>query len=304
MLPILYALIPVFLVIALGFAIRRMDFPGEALWAPLDQINYHVLFPALLCYTLAVAEIRLGEIGTMAAVLAAGMMAMVALLMLSKRFLPMTGPEFSSVFQGAVRWNSFVALAAIASLWGKPGLTLAAVAVAVMVPIANVVSVTVLTRYAGATPAGPAAIAKLLARNPLILACLAGIALNLTGIGLPGPLATTFKIVGDASLTLGLLAVGAGLQVVNVLEKKWIVLYTSALKLVAMPLMMMGFCILFGVDGLARLVVLICAAVPGATSSYMLARQLGGDMQLMASLITGGTILAVVTMPLMLWWLG
>ena len=304
MLPILYALIPVFLVIALGFAIRRMDFPGEALWAPLDQINYHVLFPALLCYTLAVAEIRLGEIGTMAAVLAAGMMAMVALLMLSKRFLPMTGPEFSSVFQGAVRWNSFVALAAIASLWGKPGLTLAAVAVAVMVPIANVVSVTVLTRYAGATPAGPAAIAKLLARNPLILACLAGIALNLTGIGLPGPLATTFKIVGDASLTLGLLAVGAGLQVVNVLEKKWIVLYTSALKLVAMPLMMMGFCILFGVDGLARLVVLICAAVPGATSSFMLARQLGGDMQLMASLITGGTILAVVTMPLMLWWLG
>jgi predicted permease len=304
MLHIVYALIPIFLVIALGFVIRRMDFPGEAFWAPLDQMNYYVLFPALLCYTLAVAEIRLGEVGAMAAVLAAGMMSMVALLMLSKRFLPMTGPEFSSVFQGAVRWNSFVALAAIASLWGKPGLALAAVAVAVMVPIANVVSVTVLTRYAGATPAGPAAIAKLLSKNPLILACVAGIALNLTGIGLPGPLATTFKIVGDASLTLGLLTVGAGLQIVNVLEKKWIVLYTSALKLVAMPLMMMGFCILFGVDGLARLVVLICAAVPGATSSYMLARQLGGDMHLMASLITGGTILAVATMPLMLWWLG
>ncbi|MFN3934215.1 AEC family transporter [Parvibaculum sp.] len=304
MLHIVYALIPIFLVIALGFVIRRMDFPGEAFWAPLDQMNYYVLFPALLCYTLAVAEIRLGEVGAMAAVLAAGMMSMVALLMLSKRFLPMTGPEFSSVFQGAVRWNSFVALAAIASLWGKPGLALAAVAVAVMVPIANVVSVTVLTRYAGATPAGPAAIAKLLSKNPLILACVAGIALNLTGIGLPGPLATTFKIVGDASLTLGLLTVGAGLQIVNVLEKKWIVLYTSALKLVAMPLMMMGFCILFGVDELARLVVLICAAVPGATSSYMLARQLGGDMHLMASLITGGTILAVATMPIMLWWLG
>lgn len=304
MLHIVYALIPIFLVIALGFVIRRMDFPGEAFWAPLDRMNYYVLFPALLCYTLAVAEIRLGEVGAMAAVLAAGMMSMVALLMLSKRFLPMTGPEFSSVFQGAVRWNSFVALAAIASLWGKPGLALAAVAVAVMVPIANVVSVTVLTRYAGATPAGPAAIAKLLSKNPLILACVAGIALNLTGIGLPGPLATTFKIVGDASLTLGLLTVGAGLQIVNVLEKKWIVLYTSALKLVAMPLMMMGFCILFGVDELARLVVLICAAVPGATSSYMLARQLGGDMHLMASLITGGTILAVATMPIMLWWLG
>jgi malonate transporter len=304
MLPILNSLVPVFLVIALGFIIRRKDFPGEALWAPLDQINYYVLFPALLCYTLAVAHVSLGEVSTMAAALAAGMVTMVLVLMLSKRFLPMSGAEFSSVFQGAVRWNSFVALAAIASLWGKPGLTLAAVAVAVMVPIANVVSVTVLTRYAGATPAGPATVARLLSRNPLILACVAGITLNLTGIGLPGPLATTFKIVGDASLTLGLLAVGAGLQVVNVLQKKWIVLYTSFLKLLVMPLIMMGFCLLFGVDGLARLVVLICAAVPGATSSYMLARQLGGDMQLMASLITGGTVLAVVTMPLMLWWLG
>ncbi|ABS64447.1 Auxin Efflux Carrier [Parvibaculum lavamentivorans DS-1] len=304
MLPILNALVPVFLVIALGFVIRRKDFPGEGLWVPLDQINYYVLFPALLCYTLAVADIVLGEVGAMAAALAAGMLAMVVLLMLSKRLLPMTGAEFSSVFQGAARWNSFVALAAIASLWGKPGLTLAAVAVAVMVPIANIVSVTVLTRYAGSTPAGPATVAKLLSRNPLILACAAGIALNLTGIGLPGPLATTFKIVGDASLTLGLLAVGAGLQIVNVLEKKWIVLYTSFLKLIAMPFIMMGFCLLFGVEGLPRLVVLICAAVPGATSSYMLARQLGGDMHLMASLITGGTILAVVTMPLMLWLLG
>jgi malonate transporter len=304
MLPILNSLVPVFLVIGLGFIIRRKDFPGEALWAPLDQINYYVLFPALLCYTLAVAQVSLGEVSTMAAALAAGMLTMVLVLMLSKRFLPMSGAEFSSVFQGAVRWNSFVALAAIASLWKVPGLTLAAVAVAVMVPIANIVSVTVLTRYAGAIPAGPATVARLLSRNPLILACVAGITLNLTGIGLPGPLATTFKIVGDASLTLGLLAVGAGLQVVNVLQKKWIVLYTSFLKLIIMPFIMMGFCLLFGVDGLARLVVLICAAVPGATSSYMLARQLGGDMQLMASLITGGTVLAVITMPLMLWWLG
>ena len=189
-------------------------------------------------------------------------------------------------------------------MFGKPGLTLAAVAVAVLVPISNILSVTILTRYALGHSASPVAIARLLAKNPLILSCAVGIFLNATGIGLPGPLPGTAKIIGDASLTLGLLAVGGGLRIGHVFEAKWAVLYTSLLNLILMPALMMGFCLVFGVDGLPRLVVLICAAVPGATSSYVLARQLGGDMELMASLITGGTVLAVLTMPLMLWIFG
>ncbi len=304
MLAILNSLVPIFLVIALGFTIRRKGFPGEEIWLPLDQLNYYVLFPALLLSTLATADLRSFDIWPMAFALACGMFAMVGVLMLSKRFLPVSGPEFSSMFQAAARWNSFVALASIASLYGKQGVTLAAVSVAVLVPLANILSVTVLTRYALNRRATPVELGKLLAKNPLILACAAGIFLNATGIGLPGPLAVTAKIIGEASLTLGLIAVGAGLRVSHVFEAKWIVLYTSALKLVLMPAMMMGFCFLFGVTGLPRLVILICAAVPGATSSYVLARQLGGHMELMSSLITGGTVLAVATMPLMLWMFG
>ena len=71
-----------------------------------------------------------------------------------------------------------------------------------------------------------------------------------------------------------------------------------------MPVLMAGWCFVFGVTGLPAAVVILCGAVPGATSSYILARQLGGDATLMASLITGSTILAAITMPLMLWVLG
>jgi predicted permease len=303
-LDILNSLVPVFLVIGLGFVIRRKGFPGEEIWLPLDQLNYYVLFPALLTHTLATADLSNFDVWPMAGSLAAGLLCMVAILMLSQKLFPIGGPEFSSVFQGAVRWNSFVALAAIASLYGSHGVTLAAVSFAVLVPLANILSVTILTRYALGTSPGPLALLKLLATNPLIVACAVGIALNATGIGLPGPLAVTAKIIGDASLTLGLIAVGGGLRIGHVFEAKWVVLYTSLLKLIAMPVMMMGFCALFGVTGLPRLVVLICGAVPGATSSYVLARQLGGHMELMASLITGGTVLAVATIPLMLWAFG
>lgn len=304
MLSILNSLVPIFLVIGLGFAIRRAGFPGEGIWLPLDQLNYYVLFPGLLLHTLATANLASFDVWPMASALAAGLLTMVALLLAARRFLPIDGPEFSSIFQGAARWNSFVALAAIAALYGSDGVTLAAVAFAVLVPLVNTLSVMVLTRYALGMSSGPVALFKLLAQNPLILACIAGIFLNATGIGLPGPLSITAKILGDASLTLGLIAVGGGLRIGHILEAKWAVLFTSTLKLIAMPAMMMGFCWLFDVTGLPRLVVLICAAVPGATSSYVLARQLGGHMELMASLITGGTVLAVVTMPLMLWVFG
>ncbi|MEQ9520117.1 MAG: AEC family transporter [Parvibaculum sp.] len=301
MLPILNSLIPVFLVIALGFIIKRMDFPGEGLWVPLDRLTYYIFFPALLLHTLATANLADYDIWPMASALGAGLFSMVAILMLLKAVLPLSGPQFSSVFQGAARWNGFVALAAIGSLFGPEGVTLAAVSFAVLVPTVNVLSVLILTRYAGDEPAGMVAVLRLLSRNPLILACAAGIILNITGIRLPGPLAPTAQILGQAALTIGLIAIGAGLKLDHAFQTKSIVLLTSGLKLIIMPLFMVLWCHLFDVTGMARLVVILCGAVPGATSSYILARQLGGDATLMASLITGSTILAALTMPLMLY---
>lgn len=301
---ILNSLIPVFLVIALGAAIKRFDFPGDDLWQPLDRLTYYVLFPALLLHTLATADLSTFDIWPMAYTLWAGLFSMVVLLMALRATSNLTGPQFSSVFQGAARWNGFVALAAIGQLYGPQGVAIAAVAFATLVPTVNVLSVLILTRYAGDTPAGLGTVLRLLSKNPLILACAAGIFLNITGIRLPGPLAPTADILGKAALTIGLLAIGAGLRLDHAFETKGIVALTSALKLIVMPLFMLGWCVVFEVEGMARLVIVLCGSVPGASSSYILARQLGGDATLMASLITGSTLLAALTMPLMLLVLG
>ena len=301
MIAILNSLIPIFLVIALGAAIKRFNFPGEGLWQPLDRLTYYVFFPALLLHTLATADLTNFDVWPMAYALWGGLFTMVALLMVLRATSKLSGPQFASVFQGAARWNGFVALAAIGQLFGPEGITLAAVSFAVLVPTVNVLSVLILTRYAGDEPAGFGTVLRLLSKNPLILACAAGIFLNITGLRLPGPLAPTADILGQAALTLGLLAIGAGLRLDHAYETKGIVLLTSMLKLIVMPLFLLGWCWVFDIEGLARLVVLLCGMVPGATSSYILARQLGGDATLMASLITGSTILAVFTMPLMLY---
>ena len=127
MLAIINSLVPVFLVIALGFAIKRIGFLDESLWAPLDRLTYYVFFPALLLHTLATADLSKFDVWPMAWALWGGLFSMAALLLVMRKTVTMTGPQFSSVFQGAARWNGFVALAAIGSIYGPTGVTLAAV---------------------------------------------------------------------------------------------------------------------------------------------------------------------------------
>lgn len=308
MIETIYALIPVFLVIALGAYVKRIGFPGEEFWVPLDRVTYFILFPALLVHSLVAADFSNIPVPNMAAALFAGLFTMSLILIALRPVIsgPMgqSGPAFTSIFQGATRWNSFVGLAASFALFGTEGLALAAVGIGVLVPTVNVLCVFILMRYAGDDPASFRLLGKLLIRNPLVIACAVGIFLNASGIGLWAPVLSAVDILGRAALALGLLAVGAGLDLSRLSTQRVPIAFTTTLRLIAMPLLMAGWCWVFGVDGVARMVAILCGAVPGATASYVLARQLGGDAPLMASLITASTLAAMVTMPAMIWLLG
>ena len=292
---------PVFLAILLGVALRRLKLPGDAAWPAIEQLVYFVLFPALLFHQLATADLALAKVGLTGAALLGGILTMAALVALLKRPLGIPGRQYSSVFQGAVRWNGAVALGAIASLGGEAGLAIAAVAFGAMVPVANVMSVYVLTRHAQDRPADARTILRLILRNPLILAVCAGLAWSYTGLGLDPVTDATLDLLADASIALGLLAVGASLDFRAARAGIALVGLASALKLVAMPLIMAGWCLAFGVGGPALIVAVICGAVPSATSAYILAKQLGGDAELMAAIVTVQTALAVLTMPAAIW---
>ncbi len=308
MIETIYALIPVFLVIALGAYVKRIGFPGEEFWVPLDRVTYFILFPSLLVHSLVAADFSNIPVPNMAAALFAGLFTMSLILIALRPVIsgPMgqSGPAFTSIFQGATRWNSFVGLAASFALFGTEGLALAAVGIGVLVPTVNVLCVFILMRYAGDDPASFRLLGKLLIRNPLVIACAVGIFLNASGIGLWAPVLSAVDILGRAALALGLLAVGAGLDLSRLSTQRVPIAFTTTLRLIAMPLLMAGWCWVFGVDGVARMVAILCGAVPGATASYVLARQLGGDAPLMASLITASTLAAMVTMPAMIWLLG
>ncbi len=302
MIATLGALAPVALVIALGWGLRRARFPGDAFWAPAERLTYYVLFPALLVNNLAGAPLAALPVAPMALAVAGAILAGAAAMMVLKPRLGVDGPGFTSLFQGAIRQNSYAGVAAAAALYGQAGVTLAAVVLATFIPLVNLLSVGVLGRYAGATPAGWREAGRSIARNPLILSCLGGAALNALGIGVP--FGTVLDILGRAALAFGLLSVGAGLSFAGLRRARRGIAATCAVKLIGVPLVAALACALLGLEGVSAGVVILFAALPTASSSDILARLMGGDAPLMAQVVATTTLGAAVTMPLALALLG
>jgi predicted permease len=210
--------------------------------------------------------------------------------------------RFGPALQGVVRFNTYLGLAITASLAGTEGLERAAVLLAVGVPLVNVLSIIALSE--ASVLRHPLPLLKTMARNPLILGCVVGIALALAGTGLPFGSKRVLEFLAQASLPLGLLCVGAALQPKAIRQDVVALAGPSALRLIAMPALGAGVAAIFGLDGVEALVLVVFMAIPTAPTAYVLTRQMGGDGTLMAGLVTLQTLAAVLTIPLMLWLLG
>lgn len=302
MLTIVAAIVPIFLLIVMGFALRRLLLKDESHWVGTEQLVYYVLFPALLFRTLArakLSDVPLFGVGG-ALLIAVLLMATLCLLLrpLLMRRLNVSGPSFTSIFQCSCRWQTYVALAVAGNLYGDIGLTLASVAMVAMIPILNIMAVWVLAHYAAPTRLSWGRILLTIAQNPFIWACALGLAANLIGLKLPTWIDDFIDALGRSSLALGLLVVGAGLQLRGVLRPAPPAILSCFLKLVVMPVMAISLGLAFGLSGANLAIVACCSSVPTASSAYVLARQMGGDAPLVAEILTLQTALAILTMPI------
>lgn len=293
------ALAPIFVLIALGWLLRAGDFPGAAFWPGAERLVYWVLFPALLLSTIAGSDLTGFRILPIALALIAAVLATAALTWTLRGRLGLGPAAFTSVFQAAIRNNTYVGLAGAAALWGEAGLAIMGLVVFVVVTLVNFLCVIVLVSHRGGVMRWRR-LAASVAANPLIIACVGGFALEMLGLGLFDPAGAVLEILGSAALTLGLLCVGAGLDLAHLGRNPPAVVAASTLKLLVMPLSTWLFCRLFGVEGVTAGAAILFAAAPISVSSYVLARQLGGDAPLMAGLITVTTLGAALTMPLAL----
>ncbi|MEJ2289524.1 MAG: AEC family transporter, partial [Deinococcales bacterium] len=205
------ALLQVGLLIALGFLLRRSGFLEPGFWRSFERMVYFVLLPVLVFQVLADATVNSSVALRLSGAVALSILLLALLLVLARRRLGVTGPAFTSVFQGSVRFNSYVALAVIPAVFGKGGLELLALLIAVVVPLVNVLSVLMLAVFAGGPSPTPWRVLRSIVTNPLIVASALGVAANLALPGLPSTLDGALSVLSRAALPSGLMAVGAAL---------------------------------------------------------------------------------------------
>lgn len=288
------AIIPIFLLILLGVVMRRWFGLRDDFWPQLDRVIYYVFFPALLFNTLSQFKVDLGVAAPMLIVATLYMCAGIALGYLAKYLFSAPPKVFAATFQASVRFNSYVGLAIAGGLHGQDGLAAIGLLMGFMVPVANVASVLVLARHSESHWL------KEILLNPLIIATAGGIAFSLLGLHLPTLLNATLGLLAQASLPMGLIAVGAGLRLQGLHSQRPTLWYGIVVKLLVLPAIAWGLATAFGLRGVYFNIAVLMAALPVSTVSYVLAKRMGGDGDTIAAQVMLSTLLAVFTLPLWL----
>lgn len=297
------ALIPVLALILIGFLIQRSNFLPPSFWPSAEKLTYFLLMPATLIHNLAGKQI--GSLPWLKILLTVEGAVLASALLITLWWLVnrnMGGPAFTSVFQGGVRFNTFVALALAENLFGSDGLFLAAMGAGFMIILINILCVSAFSLAVSST-AGIDFKRLLidLLRNPLIIGCVIGVGLNASGLRLPVAIDGILALGGKAAFPVGLMAVGAAYRADNLMLHWHPLVVTSAVQFLCKPLIAWGLATYLGLTGTALTVAVLLFSVPTAPSAYILSRQMGGDHDSMAAIITVQTCLSFITLPLTIW---
>ncbi len=286
-------LLPDFSLILLGVILYRVTNWGSAFWLGMERMVYYVLFPSLLFQSTARLDLHLDATGKFIEIAVAALLIGIAFTWLGKWFIKASPMTYESGMQTAFRFNSYIALALASRLSGEEGLGLMALLIGFNVPLCNMAAVHALAHKKGN-------LFKELIKNPMLVSTLCGLLFSVLGIHLPEVIHATLTRLGNASLALGLIMVGAGLRVSGITQNKWMVTYLTTIKLVLIPAMALMLGTWVGLPTLQLQIVVLFCALPTASSAYILATQMGGNGPITAFLISLGTVLSVFTIPVWL----
>ena len=290
-------------IVAIGYFLKRQEFLPDVFWQSMSPLCYWVLFPGLLFDVMTTMELSAAVLGPFTMTIAGGSAVIICYVLVLGRAAGMDGPAHSSLLQGALRHNGFLVLSILQGAFGLVAMQLAAVAMAILVPIANIVSVIAVVMMAGrgSDRGMKLAIMEELLRNPLLVSLAVGLGVNLLEIPVPSVVAIAAAMLGDGALPLLLLSIGASLQFSAFRGNVVPLGLAIAAKALVFPAVLVGLGLFLGLDALSLAVLAAVGAAPTANSSFTLAAELGGDARLMAEIISTQTVVAAVSMPFWIW---
>ncbi|MFT3780235.1 MAG: AEC family transporter [Ottowia sp.] len=295
-------LLPDFSLILIGYLLCRHTALDRPVWQAAEGLVYYFLFPVLLFQSIVRTPLDLRAASSLMGAGLALSLAGIGLAYALPRLPGLAGRieprDHAASAQVAFRFNSFIGLALAERLSGAQGLQLIAVLIGVGVPLCNVAAVWPMARHAGRGFLGE------LARNPLIIATALGLATNLAGLAIPQWLTPTVTRIGSASIALGLMAAGAGMQLQSLARGKLLGAGVLAIRHLALPVVALLLARAFALGRPEALILLTFSALPTASSCYVLAARMGYNGPYVAALVTLSTLLGMASLPFALGVLG
>lgn len=306
---VFYSVLPILLIAVLGSVIRRKWLTSDEFWRGLEKLSYYLLFPTVLFDHCASIDLKSSEFLRLTSSLVIANVLVIAILVFYQIRTDFDKIKFTSVFQGATRYNNYIFFAIGSALFGSTGVTIIAAISPYMLILTNVSAITAfyyylpkegnLTGRKSFIIVGQSIIA-----NPFIISSLLGFLVNYSGINLNLGIKNTIQIISDSAFAIGMLIVGAGMKFkIDPTHYKMITI-TSIIKLILTPIITYIALWILSVNGTAKSVGILFSCLPCASSSYILSRQLGGDHETMSSIITSTTLLSILSLSLLVYILG
>ena len=302
---ILLLISPVFILIILGNLLRRIGVPELSFWHVSDKLIYWVLIPALLFHHVSQITLSSTMLANYAVVILSGLFVVTTLSFIAGKLFGYTPQIWTSVMQGAARHNAFIALAIAGSLFGDEGLALGAIFMVILIPIINIVIVSAMASTLNQdtdnnSRPGIFDVLFELIKNPFILAIAAGLIISFVDTDRISIIHETTGLLGSAALPIMLLSIGANIKIREISSTITPIIIANVLKLLIFPIVVFFVAKSMNLSLFETTIAVIFAAVPTAASSYSLAKQFGGEAQLMTSIITIQVALSFITIPIIL----
>ena len=308
---IFYSVLPIFLIALLGSVIRRKWLTSDEFWRGLEKLSFYVLFPTVLFqYSYKVDLGSSGFLRLAGALIIANLIIAILLVVYQSR-KPYDKVQFTTIFQGATRYNNYVFFGLGAALFGEDGLSIISTISPCLLIVTNITSIMSFIYYIPQNEGSSFSrkkslilMIKSIAANPFVIASIVGWFFNYFELILNVGVEKTIRSLADSALAIGIMIVGASIKFTIKPEYFKQVIITSGVKLIAMPIITFIVLWSMSITGIAQSVGILFSCLPCASSSYILSRQLGGDPETMSSTITFTTVFSILSLSLLVYILG
>lgn len=293
-------ILPIAFTIACGQILVLTHVMPRESWLGIESLSFRLLIPAVLIKYISVSQLSVDKFGPMILSIVASLMIVGGIVLVLRRVISqyeLSNASLSTLFQTTTRWNAFITLIAVELFVGADAIFLVAVTMAVLVPLINVLNIIVLSIYGTAT-ASYRSVFKQVFTNPIVISCFIGLTISALEFQLPNPIIKTLDIIGGAAIGIGLLAVGAGVNLKRFFRSSIYLWLGVVLRLVAVPIIFILIASIIGLGEIEILVGVLILAVPTASNGYVIAKQMGGDASLLADILAWQVLISMLLLPI------